>query len=230
VVVDKSPEHSFNIPIVYATFPEAKFIHILRDGRDVVLSISKEWRKRCEIVKQRNAIDLLRTARAMLARQPYWAFRVLAVAYEMRTNFSLTPSRFFNKAKWQGLAGWGPRFRGWKEALGRESLIRFHALQWLACVNQIEEDLPAIPAPQVLEVRYEDLVSEDYLSVVERVVRFLGLDMDDEFIGSLPAVRLGNVNKWRTELSAAEIRDIGPLLSGKLQALGYEIDDTWYDA
>ncbi|MBW1835562.1 MAG: sulfotransferase [Deltaproteobacteria bacterium] len=45
-LVEKSPHHLFVIPFINEIFPEAKFIHVLRDGRDVSVSVraaSKSW-------------------------------------------------------------------------------------------------------------------------------------------------------------------------------------------
>ncbi|RKX23893.1 MAG: hypothetical protein DRP47_12175, partial [Candidatus Zixiibacteriota bacterium] len=64
-VLDKLPEHSFNLPILTKVFPNAKIIHIIRDGRDVVLSIKKEWKRRQRIVEHRGFGGLLRTATNM---------------------------------------------------------------------------------------------------------------------------------------------------------------------
>ena len=44
VLIDKSPRNSLKIPFILKIFPEARFIHLLRDGRDVTLSIRKEWK------------------------------------------------------------------------------------------------------------------------------------------------------------------------------------------
>ena len=38
---EKTPRNSFIIPFHYETFPDAKFIHIIRDGRDVAISLAK---------------------------------------------------------------------------------------------------------------------------------------------------------------------------------------------
>lgn len=38
---DKTPRLGFILPFLYATFPDAKFIHIIRDGRDVAISLAK---------------------------------------------------------------------------------------------------------------------------------------------------------------------------------------------
>lgn len=38
---DKTPEHTLFLPAVLQTFPEARFIHLVRDGRDVAESLSR---------------------------------------------------------------------------------------------------------------------------------------------------------------------------------------------
>ena len=41
---EKTPQNSLVIPFLYEAFPDARFIHIIRDGRDVALSYSrKPW-------------------------------------------------------------------------------------------------------------------------------------------------------------------------------------------
>jgi hypothetical protein len=71
MIVEKTPENSFKIPFLHAVFPNAKWIHIVRDGRDVTLSISKEWEKRRQIVEQRNVGRFVTLAKTMLGRQPF---------------------------------------------------------------------------------------------------------------------------------------------------------------
>ena len=48
---EKTPDHSLNIPFLAELFPEAFFIHIVRDGRDVACStaiLSDERKAMCE--------------------------------------------------------------------------------------------------------------------------------------------------------------------------------------
>jgi hypothetical protein len=45
VILDKSPEYSFCVDLIHYYLPEAKFIHIIRDGRDVASSWHKSWYK-----------------------------------------------------------------------------------------------------------------------------------------------------------------------------------------
>jgi len=43
---EKSPGYCRHIETLHALFPDARFIHLIRDGRDVALSI-REWKKGC---------------------------------------------------------------------------------------------------------------------------------------------------------------------------------------
>jgi hypothetical protein len=40
---DKTPSYINRLDVLYRLFPDARFIHIIRDGRDVALSIMKQW-------------------------------------------------------------------------------------------------------------------------------------------------------------------------------------------
>lgn len=45
-LVEKSPSHIYSMPLIHEIFPGARFIHVLRDGRDVAVSVrsaSKSW-------------------------------------------------------------------------------------------------------------------------------------------------------------------------------------------
>jgi hypothetical protein len=44
LVADKSPRYVRNIPTLHELFPSAKILHLVRDGRDVALSVAS-WRK-----------------------------------------------------------------------------------------------------------------------------------------------------------------------------------------
>lgn len=40
---DKSPHHAHHLPEIAAAFPEGRFIHLIRDGRDVAVSLRPLW-------------------------------------------------------------------------------------------------------------------------------------------------------------------------------------------
>lgn len=223
VLLEKTPVNSFRIPFIDTIFPDAHWIHLLRDGRDATVSIHREWERRRKVVQSHNMARLLKLVRSMVGRQPYWRNRIQAICYEVRQQRPLNAVGLMNKAKWRGTVGWGPRFPGWYEALQNvEEVIEFNALQWRRCVEAVETDLKTIPNERRIEIRYEDLVTRPD-EVLEDVQRFMGVDV----VSGL-GLELGahSVGQWRTDLSAEHQRRVNDLLYDKLVALGYEIEMT----
>ena len=75
---DKTPANSFHIPTLKQLFPRAKFIHILRDGRDVAVSAFRHRERIQNESPQANNtnLDLQKDAPQLLAR---WAGSCRAV-------------------------------------------------------------------------------------------------------------------------------------------------------
>lgn len=40
---DKTPGYVHHLPALHSIFPQVQFLHVIRDGRDAVLSASKKW-------------------------------------------------------------------------------------------------------------------------------------------------------------------------------------------
>jgi len=220
VVLDKSPLHVYNIPIIQQIFPMARWIHIVRDGRDVTLSINKEWEKRRRLVMERDYLSLFRTAGTMLGRQPFLRFRLLAVLHELAGVASMHPRHYLNKSRWQGNPGWGPRFSGWQSYLAENSLIRFNAMQWVSCVAAARAFRGKILPEQFIEVRYEDLLRTPE-KTLSRILSFLGCPASDAFFDRIPALVPDNFNKWKKQMSRDQLEEIGPVLFPMLRAYGY---------
>src|SRR5690606_34430729 len=53
IVGDKTPEYITRVPLLAQLFPRAKFVHIMRDPRDYVVSIRKAWGKSLPRAAQR---------------------------------------------------------------------------------------------------------------------------------------------------------------------------------
>lgn len=62
---DKTPEYNYNLPVLLSLFPQARFVHIVRDGRDVALStlrmgfgganiyrVGVAWRRQLLLIQQ----------------------------------------------------------------------------------------------------------------------------------------------------------------------------------
>jgi hypothetical protein len=226
IVLDKSPGHSFNIKIIHSIFPKAKWIHILRDGRDVTLSIKNEWDKRAKIVKEKDFRGLLQIAGKMLQRQNYWRYKWMALFYELRSNMSVNPLTYLNKSKWGGKPGWGPQFVGWKEYLQTHSYLEFNAMQWVKSVEAVKKNWHILPEKNKIEIRYEDLLlfPEETLA---KVLDILEVSMPSNFFDMIPWLKSNNIHKWQNGFTPEQLIEIKPILSPLLITLGYAHSSEW---
>ncbi|WP_053221456.1 sulfotransferase family protein [Limnoraphis robusta] len=80
---EKSPDNCFLIPFLYECFPDAKFIHIIRDGRDVSLSnVRKPW-----LSSASNGSGLREPSGYLLGSHPrYWVEPERALEFQQTTD------------------------------------------------------------------------------------------------------------------------------------------------
>jgi hypothetical protein len=231
VLIDKSPRNSLKIPFILKIFPRARFVHLLRDGRDVTLSIHKEWHKRRSIVNdpkqkgQFNYFKALSVLKKFLERQTFLQGKLRALWFETHGHF-LNKSKQLNRIRWEGEIGWGPRFKNWQGMFAKTSLLQFNAHQWSACVRCIQRDWNLIHQKNRLTLRYEDLITNPEKKVNE-ILEFIGLSSSKEFIDSLPELKANNFNKWKNEFTPNQLEDIHPILTPHLMKLGYAGSEEW---
>ncbi len=231
VLIDKSPRNSLKIPFILKIFPGAKFIHLLRDGRDVTLSIHKEWQRRKSIVKDPDqkgrfnyfqALDVLIN---YLTHQTVLQDKLRALWFETHGHF-LNKTRQLNRLRWEGEVGWGPRFKNWQQVYTRNSLLQFNAYQWCACIKCIQRDWDLIVRGHRFTIRYEDLIAEPEMKINE-ILDFIGVESSKEFMESLPRLNAGNYNKWKREFTPNQLKEIYPILTPQLLELGYAGSEAW---
>ncbi len=229
-IVDKSPRNSLKIPFIRQIFPNARFAHIIRDGRDATLSINREWQKRKKIVEGSggnpgvNHKKALEVIRAWLARQPFWQDRIRAFWFETHGHV-LDKNKHLNRLRWNGRTGWGPRFREWEKHLAAHTTLQFNALQWYHCVSACVKGLENVGNEQKLTLRYEDFVQQPEQTLAD-ILRFAGAGDSPSFYDRLPEIKGGNFNKWQKAFTQGEIAEIRPILTPLLDELGYL--DQWH--
>jgi hypothetical protein len=229
IVVDKSPRNCLKIPFVRAIFPEARFIFLLRDGRDTILSIHREWLKRRKILLDpeggRRWRDVGGVVRSWLKRQPLWTHRLEAALFEMGSPRDWLRGRFLHRSRWGGRIGWGPRFRGWEALIDRLPLLAFNAVQWSRCVEPMLSHWGSIPADRLFVMRYEQF-TEDPSGVLGEIFGFLRLDIPRGFMERIPKIRSGNSSKWKVAFGAEDLQLIEPVIAEPMRRLGYDPSAT----
>ncbi len=230
-VVDKSPRSCLRVPFVMEVFPEARYLFLVRDGRDSVLSMARQWATKKSVVdgleggKDTKArIGLLMR---WLRRQPLWRYRLRALLFEIGSPREFLEGGFLSRRRWAGSFGWGPRFQGWADLMGRVSELEFAAHQWLHCAQGVLQGLRMVPQEQRLLVRYEDFIS-DHEEILKKIFSFLGLELPPGFMQRIPKIMSKNAGKWQREFSKAQLRQLGPIIQKTLWELGYAQDEDWF--
>jgi hypothetical protein len=206
--VEKTVSNVLRAPYVKAIYPEAKYIAIIRDGRDVAESAARCW---SEPPAAGYLLTKLRTF-PWLRCAPYGAKYALNVA---RRTLRLD----------RHLRTWGPRYPGIDDHVRRLSLLEVCARQWAHSIELYERARPTFAARQLFQLRYEELV-KDTESAVRGLCRFLSIDDVRPVLEyarrTIQADRLGT----RRRLSPGELEQVLEISRPTLERWGYLEDAT----
>ena len=194
--VEKTVSNILRIPFVKSIYPQAKFIAIIRDGRDVVESAERCWRQ------SPSAGYLLAKLRTFPWRHcaPYaWKVAARTVRRQLRVD--------------SHLRSWGPRYPGIDNDLRTRSLLEVCARQWLACIEHYERSRQVFVPHQLLELQYEDLIHSSTTATI-RLCNFLEVDDCDSAIQfahrTITSDRLGSSRRLQSTESQRVFESIRP--------------------
>lgn len=232
-VVDKSPRNCLKIPFIKAVFPEARYIFLIRDGRDTIVSIKKQWEVKRKVFADSNKGEQwknqIRIIRRWLSRRPLWSLRFQSLLFEIGPPRYWLKKKFLNQIRWEGRFGWGPRFKGWQEIIDRTTPLEFCAYQWFHCAQGILNNFSTISKEKRFILKYEDFIG-DPQTWIENLLDFLNLEFPAGFMKTIPRIWPDNFNKWQRALLLKDRKIIGPIIGKTLIELGYEQDDAWYQS
>ncbi|MEM9138191.1 MAG: sulfotransferase [Pseudomonadota bacterium] len=201
-MIEKSVSNGLRIGYVDAILPDAHFVHLIRDGRDVTESAMRLWQ----------APPDWGALRTKLAGMP-----LANLGYVAWFGWNTVKGLF---SKRQGGKVWGPRYPGIEADAARLPLAEVCARQWRICVETARRDLAALPENRVTEIRYEDLVSGP--EALARLVARTGLDGAETIEAARAAnVRADTSGKWRA-LPEDQCQAILDVVGPVVRDLGYD--------
>lgn len=203
VILEKTCANSLRVPFVDAIVPEARYIHLVRDGRDVVASALQRWKAPLDIPY------LLAKARYVPKSDlPYYANRYFGNRLSKLTSSD------------SALSVWGPKFQGMSELSKEGGLSQVCAAQWVRCVESATSAFNDMDPSRVIHLRYEDFVTEP-ATHLKSVTQFLALSYsDDQITQACSIVSAGSVGKGKLAKSV-DLRSAEVLMKNTLSAHGY---------
>lgn len=203
ILIEKTVANTLRVPFVEAVFPNARYVHLIRDGREVTESAIRQWQA-----------------------PPNWSALLHKVRNIPIQTFSYVGWFGWNffKGLLEGRKGgkvWGPRFPGIGTLAEQSSLARVCAQQWLESYNRASSDLRYIANSdlRVFTIRYEDLIRDD--AALSRLLEQLDMPDKDKVITNYRKnLRPNQPEMWRN-MPPMELMAIEQILSPTLCELGY---------
>lgn len=211
-IIEKSPPNVLRVKFVREIFPEAKIIHVYRDGRAALRSQIEKYKTfESYTITDSNTVTRLRT---MLSLVPFWEWP----AYTPRF-FEGVTRRYVSRR--QGVKWFGVRYPGWREDAERMSVTQLAAKQWVVAVETALRDLGEFPAGSWLSLKYEDVVAEP-AAWFRRICEYCEIETNEQYLQKVTGeIHTQSLAKWKSELSEDVLAEAMPIMEPTLRRLGY---------
>lgn len=227
VVLEKTAANSLRMPYVYRLFPDAAYINIVRDGRDVAISARRKYlgdtRKITSYTCQMASPPAPRhELLATMVRQKFSSGISLSELIRYLNHYT---SGALNVTGFKQQAMWGPRIPGMKELFHSHSLLEVAGLQWRESMEALSSFREANPSVSMIEVNFEQLIS-DPAEILNRIIDFLG-DRVSHCLINNPENKVNPLrvnSSWRNLLQEDELHQLHGLILATLQKYGYPVD------
>jgi hypothetical protein len=199
-LLEKTPSNCLRIPFICALYPDARFIHLIRDGRDVVKS-----------QYQRENAPKTRYLKKRIPRIPIsqWPGHLPAFFRSV-----VRPMVLRKRVTW-----WGPRPPGWRHMLKLPPHVRI-ARQWEACMKITLAGFQSANPQHVLEIRYEELL-QDSEKIVDNILQFLNLNPSEAIRNYMRDEVEPGRKRWTSILTPEQEKEVESILKPTLEQLGY---------
>lgn len=204
-LIEKTVSNTLRIDFVKEVFPNAKFIYLTRDGRDVVESVARQWG-----TAPNNSYLLQKVKTFPLLK---------SLSYGIGYGMDLIKIKVLGQPSKSYV--WGVKYPGYEKDLEEDSILEFCAKQWKACVENSEDRIKTIDSKNLLHIKYEDFVKNP-IEQLTQIESFLGLKSPiDRSITK--TINSSNIGKGFKKLSAEDQEKVLKIISPTLTQLKYAV-------
>lgn len=214
ILLEKSPENCFRIRFLLKLFPNAKFIYLYRDGRDVAISASKKIKERREI-SVRKILKNNKILIEIFKEQPFIRNKFQEISFEITNHLKKNSFNFLQKSKWLNYNLWGVQYPGWQKDMHLSDL-EFASKQWDKAVTFFETDKNIIDYNNLVYLKYENLLLNKK-NEIENIFNFL--KVKNEAI-NLKNIIENNFFNWKN-CSISDLKIIENIQKKNLKLYGY---------
>ncbi len=197
-MVEKTCANTLRVRYVARVFPNARFVHIVRDGRAVVESAIRQW--------------------TAPGKSPGYYLRKFSRLPAKAKLSTLTTIAQRTVSKDQP-ATWGPVYPGMASDCETEGIPVVAARQWRECVRRCTTGLAGLPQGQVFTTSYEKFISDP--GEVRAILSFTGQSEGNALAEFQQRARPELASEWKSVIDPAVAETVVAEAGDVLREWGY---------
>jgi hypothetical protein len=199
-LVEKTVSNTLRVPFVKLIFPQARYVYLIRNGRDVVESSYRCWQQRPDLRY------LLQKARTFQLRD--WRYALKFIGGMLSAIGSGRSQRM-----------WGPCYKGMIDDLRTEPLEIIVARQWRRCIEASLASLAELSPEKVFVVRYEELIQSS--ETIVKLTQFLNIDSKPVKSAYQNVIKIPEFSRWNHTFDLSQRKLIMNEIGETMERLGY---------
>lgn len=209
-LLEKTPSNCLRLSFIDTIFPDAKYVHIIRDGYECVASIHKAWNPKFKTENHLSTSGLRPNYfRRWLVRSAEINYR--QIPYYYKEGLANIIPRFLLSGSTQRL--WGPRIPGITKMITDSTLLEVSSWQWKLSVESAAKYGRENLGHRYKEIRLESIDHTKIKDIIEY------LELDDTKNSVLKEFDLvfrksRFLQKRKSDLSARDYRKVSAIISG----------------
>ena len=184
-LLEKTPQNCLRLPFINEIFPDAIYIHILRDPIESILSIRKMWQTNTHGFKGVRFSQRLKEL--PMAQIPRYGAQLVR--------------RSIGAVTGKQMVMWGPLLPGLKDMVRELDILEVASIQWRMCIERVLMDSKTMPSSRYREYQLSDLS----LDKMNEILNFCDVSDDGSVINKFNELYCAeSIHRHSSEISEDE--------------------------